>query len=141
MDEQAVQRELQKRDRLLFLDKEIYEGRLLYSVKFYQPDQEPLLVLWWHDEYGQPLPLTSGLVDKLDSLRKEVSSPAAERIAEHNRKREEMISEDAGNDYAEIGKDLENIGKTKVWSRKVSTPERARRNELERRRRLAKRSA
>jgi hypothetical protein len=139
MDEQAVQRELQKRDRMLFLDKEItYSNQLLYSVKFYVPDHAPLDLFSWTDEYGNPLPLSSALIDKLDSLDRNYGAAlASERVREATRKREEAWELEADAEYEDIARGVgKRIGKTRSHVRKVSVPERARRNEHERRRRL-----
>ena len=137
MDEKAIDRELKRRDPNLFLDKEIWRGRLVYAVKLMGEEHEPIWEMYWHDGYGNPLPLSSAIIDRLDSLRRE---HAHERPGDANRRRDERLAADSDADYEDAARELlPRIGTTRSWTRVVSTPERARRNEAERRRRLLQR--
>lgn len=73
-DERAIQRELTRRHRGLFLDKEVDDryGRIVYVVRIQTREGErPHDVLYWHDRLTlEPLPLSSALLDRLDSLEK-----------------------------------------------------------------------
>ena len=133
LDERQVDRALKERERMLFLDKEVWRGRLVYAVRLYVPDSEPLDVLYWHDGHGNPLPLSSGILDRLDSLRKEHGYIPAHTM---NTRRDEQLAADAGQDYEDLAREmLPRIGTTRSHVRSVSTPERARRNTAERRKR------
>ncbi len=135
MDERAVDAELKKRDPRLFLDKEVdLRGRLVYSAAVSEPDGPPSWRMYWHDGYGTPLPLSSGILDRLDSLRREHTH---ETPGEANRRRADMLDRDAEYDYEEIERTIvPRLGRERTSTRRVHTPERMRRNEAERRRRL-----
>lgn len=135
MDERAIDRELKKRDPNLFLDREIWGGQLVYAVRLMGEEHEPIWHMYWHDGFGNPLPLSSGIIDKLDSLRREHRH---ETPGEANQRRDERLQAEALEDYGDAARELlPRIGSKRSWARKVSTPERARRNEAERRRRHA----
>lgn len=139
MDEAAIQRELSRRGRGLFLDKEVYRGELLYTVKLHVPDGEPFDVMPWVSHNGRPLPLGSGLLDQLDSLRKEHHHVTP---GEANEAREKAIDRDTDIEQNEIIRTVgPRIGATRSHVRKVSVPERARRNEADRQAKLKARAA
>lgn len=139
MDEHAIQRELARRGHGLFLDKEVYRGELLYTVKLHVPDGEPFDVMPWVSENGRPLPLGSALLDQLDAHRKEHRHVTPR---EANERREQAIDRDTNAEQNEILRTVgPRIGTTRSHVRKVSVPERARRNEAERQAKLKARSA
>jgi hypothetical protein len=69
LDERAVQRELELIDDRLFLSWEISHGRRLYRVLYDRGDEAPAPIAEWRGPNGEPLPLSSGLVELVKSLR------------------------------------------------------------------------
>jgi hypothetical protein len=145
-DEAAIQRELRKRDPNLFLDWEAHPGRngrpvKLYSVNYSVADGHVKPLLWWTDEYGNPQPLSSSILDALDSQRREISKPAKQRIAENQARREAALDKERDEHYDWIERKVRpRIGTTRVLDGiKMTVPMRARKNELERQKKLAAR--
>ena len=67
-DEQAITAALKAIDPRLALQKEraSAEGGWKYKVlRVWSEDQPPTPILTWTDKYGNPLPLTFGLIDKV----------------------------------------------------------------------------
>lgn len=67
-DEAAVTRALKEIDPRLALQKEPanVEGGWKYKVlRVWSEDQPPTPILTWTDQFGNPLPLTFGLIDKV----------------------------------------------------------------------------
>lgn len=67
-DEQTITRALKQIDPRLALQKEPANavGGWKYKVlRVWSEDQPPTPILTWTDEYGNPLPLTDGLIDKV----------------------------------------------------------------------------
>ena len=85
-DEAGVKRALQQIDDRLVLQKHpaAVPGGWVYKVfRLVSDDTPPDLVCAWADEYGNPLPLTSGLVDKVNSLRRDAPGKGVS-VDEHN---------------------------------------------------------
>jgi hypothetical protein len=71
MDEESVGRALKRLDGRLVLQKHArdeVEGGWVYKVICFVSDTYAPIVLTWSDEYGRPLPLSSGIIDKVQSL-------------------------------------------------------------------------
>lgn len=67
-DESAITRALKEIDPRLALQKEraSIEGGWRYKVlRVWSEDQPPTPILTWTDSYGNPLPLTDGIIDKV----------------------------------------------------------------------------
>lgn len=74
MDELAMQRALEQVDDRLVLAKEIdvlHDCWVYKVVKRVSDDQPVVDICSWRDDYGAPLPLSSGLVDMVQRLRPE----------------------------------------------------------------------
>lgn len=69
LDEQAVQAQLALIDDRLYLSWEVRRGRQLYRVLYDRGDQTPAPIAEWCGPNGEPLPLSSGLVEHVKSLR------------------------------------------------------------------------
>lgn len=73
--EAEVGRALKEIDDKLVLQKHPgqVEGGWVYKVfALVSDDQEPHCILTWADEYGTPLPLSSGILDEVRKLRRDV---------------------------------------------------------------------
>jgi len=68
-DFRAVDAALADIDRRLFIAYEIEAGRPVYRVMVDQGDHGAAVLCDWRDEHGQPLPLSSGLVEQVKSQR------------------------------------------------------------------------
>ena len=71
--ERQIQNELHRLDRNLFLDKEIRDGKVLWMVREvpnrdFRPD-EFFTIFEWSDVYGNPLPLSLSIVDRVKILQ------------------------------------------------------------------------
>lgn len=127
MDERAVQAELRRRDPGLFLDWEFVirpngTRAKLYGVGCRLGEKDVAHILWWADDYGVPLPLSSAILTKLDSLRREVARPSREVVAEANRRREAAIDAAADAAYDELEPVWERVGQTRVLGTVGWTP-------------------
>lgn len=100
MDEQSITRALKTLDGRLVLQKHPrnVEGGYVYKVlRVWSDSHEPAIVLTWMDEYGTPLPLSSGLIDEVQ--RHMLGARNARLDAdEYNRRFEARVQADA--DYA-----------------------------------------
>lgn len=65
-DERSVRKELKKLDDHLLLD---FDGQAYQVLKRVSSDGHVRRVCSWRDDYGHPLPLSHGLVDRVNSLR------------------------------------------------------------------------
>lgn len=71
-DEAAMQRALERLDDRLILAWEvdpIYSSRVYKVVRRVSDDRPAVHICDWRDDYGKPLPLSSGLTDLVQSLR------------------------------------------------------------------------
>ena len=69
-DRKRIEHELKQFDRNLFLDAEIdSRRRFVWSVKeWLGSERPPHLVFEWRDGRGEPLPLTSGLIEEVRKI-------------------------------------------------------------------------
>lgn len=89
-DERDIQAELEQIDDRLFLSWEIDRGRQLYRVLYDRGDEPPAPIAEWRGSDGEPLPLSSGLVELVKSLRPRegVDLGAAQRANEERAARQ-----------------------------------------------------
>lgn len=87
-DEVGLQRALEQIDRSLVLQKEKADvgGGWIYKVIQMVTDDYAPVVFTWCDQYGNPLPLSSGLVEEFKGLRKEAASRRGPDADERNRR-------------------------------------------------------
>lgn len=69
VDFNAVDKALYEVDDHLFLTWEVTDGAKAYRVLYDRGDHEPAEICRWVNERGDPLPLSSGLVERVKSLR------------------------------------------------------------------------
>src|SRR5262245_42037120 len=96
MDEVAVERALKRLDGRFVLQKHSrdgVEGGWVYKVVCFVSDTYAPVVLTWTDEHGTPLPLSSGIIDKMQSLQLS-DRHGIEDPDEHNRKVVERVEKD-----------------------------------------------
>jgi hypothetical protein len=104
-DERSVERELQALDPRLFLTYEIEGGRQVYRVMCEYAGDHFAPVCDWRDEKQQPLPLSSGLIELVRSLRPRGGVTAQEAIAA-NEKLQARVEADFENEVDEIVGDM-----------------------------------
>jgi hypothetical protein len=104
-DERAVERELQQLDDRLFLTFEIEGGRQVYRVMCEYAGDHFAPVCDWRDEKGQPLPLSSSLVELVRSLRPRGGVAVQESIAA-NERLQAQVEADSERDIDEIVADM-----------------------------------
>lgn len=83
------------------------EGGWVYKVfVLVSDDLPPECIYTWSDEYGKPLPLSSGLIEEVRKLRRDVREQHGLIDAdEHNRRHVERIREDAREHNTQIIED------------------------------------
>ena len=69
LDATAIGRELAAVDDRLFLSWDVEQGRQLWRVLYDRGDLPPVAIADWRDDRGRPLPLSSGLLELVKSLR------------------------------------------------------------------------
>jgi hypothetical protein len=137
MDEASVQRQLKRLDGRLVLQKHArdgVEGGWVYKVVCIVSDTLAPIIYTWMDDYGNPLPLSSGLVDAVQSLllgsrNKPEDEDAwnARVMAERNRdiEREKQAMMDDHRPYVDRGRksvSFAKAGKPAYWKRGGKVP-------------------
>jgi hypothetical protein len=86
MDGASLERELRKRDPLLSLQgwPSLEHGRIVWRVVREAGERGPETVCVWQTEGGEPLPLSSGLLDLVDRL---------DRNSRHRHRDEDELNE------------------------------------------------
>ncbi len=105
-DEVRLGRALKEIDQRLVLQKEraAVEGGWHYRVlRLVSDDQPPTLIVGWTDDYGNPLPLTWGLIDRVHKhLLGFRGNDYYVDPDEHNRRRQERLERDLAADLEAI---------------------------------------
>lgn len=137
MDEAAVGRALKQIDPRFVLQKHPrggVEGGWVYKVVFFASDTYAPVVFTWMDEYGTPLPLSSGLVETfkrlaLDSRNREPDADEFNRrLAEQRAKERRDISEAIIADHTpriargRVGVSLATAKKPRYWRTRTARP-------------------
>ena len=76
-DERAIRHALKQLDDQLILDRDVDEEHGVWVWKVHRRvggDRPPLPVCSWRDTYGNPLPLTGGLIEEVKRLREQDTS-------------------------------------------------------------------
>lgn len=93
--EKHIERELKSLDPDLFLDKAWERGSVVYQIRYFiGSGEEPLVAVRWVDAYGNPLPLSTSIVDQVKSQEGNVHE-ALRQATEHNRQKREKIRAEA----------------------------------------------
>ena len=92
-DERSIERELQALDDRLFLTYEIERGRAVYRVMCEYAGGKFMPVCDWRDAKGEPLPLSSGLVEQVRSQRPRGGVTVQESIAANERLQEQVTAD------------------------------------------------
>lgn len=137
-DEAGLQRALRQIDDRLVLQKHPASvgGGWVYKVyRIVSDDQPAHCVCTWTDDHGRPLPLSSGLLDLVQSLRVEARDRRGPDADERNRRRQERVAKahrDAGDSLvsehrARVEKGRVSVGlgsssKLAGWQRNRSLP-------------------
>ena len=105
-DEKTIAAELKAMDRRLVLNRNPDEsGRFCWDVHcIWSSDHPAVLICTWRDDNGNPLPLSSGLVEKVKSLRSGVDTAAQAELA--NQRLREANRKDAHNMFQDWGSDV-----------------------------------
>jgi len=104
-DERTVERELQRLDPRLYLTYELERGRPCYRVMCEYAGDKFLPVCDWRDEKGEPLPLSSGLVEQVRSLSPRGGVAVQESIAA-NEALQAQVDADSEREIDEIVADM-----------------------------------
>lgn len=79
-DERSVLAALRTFDPDLVLTWEVQDGQQVWEVhKVVSRERPAVFICRWQDPYGNPLPLSHGLVDLVQSLRRPEAADAADR--------------------------------------------------------------
>jgi len=103
LDIRAIDAGLRLIDDRLFLTYEIEQGRQLWRVLYDRGDEPPATIADWRDARGRPLPLSSGLLELVKSLRPrsgEVDLEASQKANEERAAREQAESDAAMDEIA-----------------------------------------
>jgi hypothetical protein len=92
-DERAIERELARIDPRLYLTYEIERGQRLYRVMCEYAGDKYLPVCDWRDEQGEPLPLSTGLLELVRSLAPRGGVTAQETFEANERLRQQAERE------------------------------------------------
>ena len=91
MDAQAIQRALKAiDDDLILLPPDDYRGPYWKVYQHISDWQDAVCIFTWMDEAGNPLPLSSGLVNEVDKLRRDGRNKGLDADA-HNAQRELLV--------------------------------------------------
>jgi len=105
-DFRAIDAELGRIDSRLFLSWELERGKKLYRVLYERGDLPPLTLCDWRDERGEPLPLSSGLIERVKSQRPR-GGPEFPDYARLNEERAEKERVELGEAMQDIAADIE----------------------------------
>lgn len=105
MDGAAIERALKQRDPDLSLQgwpSQTHNCILWKVVRYAGPDRPPDTVCIWQSDRGEPYPLSSGLLDKVDRLDKNSRSVyvSDDELNQRKRERETKGKQDAYDDLA-----------------------------------------
>lgn len=107
-DSDSIDRDLRRHDDRLFLTYEIdprFDAKVYVVLCEVEGDRPPLAVCEWRDEYGRPLPLSSGILDKVKSLAPRGGVAAQEAFAA-NEAMVEAAKREADEAMDEIAEDV-----------------------------------
>lgn len=94
MDARSIQAALkQLDDKLILLPPDAYRGPYWKVYRDVSDWQEAVCIYTWMDDYGDPLPLSSGLVNEVDKLRKDARNKGLD-ADDLNALREQRLAED-----------------------------------------------
>ena len=115
-DEAGIQRELSRYDDTLILDREPNQehGCWQWFVVKQRGDQDAIRICTWQDEYGNPLPLSSRLVDHVNALREGSRAPQADPLTHNDR-----LIADANQEASEAVDELSRELVTRLRGRKT----------------------
>lgn len=117
-DERAVQRELQKLDTGLWLDKELDpQWGVYYLVR--DKDGGNVVCCVWREDNGKPKPLTLGIIEELKRQRGSLDG-FIDRAVEAERKRRERERERSAEEYHD--RFLEHVKRVKAADMHTLTP-------------------
>lgn len=129
-DEARLSRALKQIDDRLVL--QVRNG--MYVVVCCVSENHAPVICGWHDRYGQPLPLSSGLLEKVHQLRVDARNKPID-ADEHNRRHAERLEADTQERLAAIRDEhrpyversrvqvtLANVGKRRYWQRDGQQP-------------------
>ena len=105
-DERSLQAELELIDDRLYLVWEVRRGARLYRVLYDRGDNEPAPIAEWRGDDGSPLPLSSGLVELVKSLRPRDGNVDLEGPTRRNVERAERLKADSDAAMDEIAADV-----------------------------------
>lgn len=119
--EKFIQAELQKLDRDLFLDKELYGNTVMHCVKYnIGSGHPPLRVLDWHMD-NKALPLSSSIIDRVKSFEGDITQSVAE-VKRNNEAKKLALNKEVQDVMETISDEFDKSAKrlhmSGPWSRK-----------------------
>lgn len=110
VDRKRIDAELRRFDPNLFLDAEIdTRGRFVWAVmEHLGSERPPHLVFEWRDERGEPLPLSSGLIEQIRKIaaRRSRGVSVFDVVRDANEQRRSEATRASERAYEEITEDL-----------------------------------
>lgn len=106
-EKDSLQQELRLIDDRLFLERQLtLVGEPVWCVVVnVGGDVPPITILEWRDDDDNPLPLSSGILERMRRMDRDGARLAA-RVIKQNRDRIEAARQKAKDDWEEIGKDV-----------------------------------
>lgn len=108
-DKDALQRELQLLDRRLFLERQItLAGEDVWCVVLtLEGDEPPATILEWRGASDEPIPLSSGIVEKVRRMMSRDARSLAKDVARRNEEMIERKRQESMERYRDIAIDWE----------------------------------